>query len=218
MTEETTPDQDNTPLDDFWNVFAGLVQDVRRCIKVFEDGKVTDKAELLFWDRALARSTFALIEGTPYSMAWLAYSYVHFFKVETLSALEIEELENAYDFDDPIEPKMEIDRSHLLNKIQWAFDVFARVHAVEGYPLTELTEWVLIKEILSYKEGLAHPRTPEALILYEENREVLIEGAVWFIKRVPDLLKKCRDGMEAYGHVRNAAGDPWDTDINDFIM
>jgi len=38
------------------------------------------------------------------------------------------------------------------------------------------------------------------------------------MKRVADLLKKFRDGMEAYGHVRNAAGDPWDTDINDFIM
>ncbi|HXU36207.1 MAG TPA: hypothetical protein VN937_07560 [Blastocatellia bacterium] len=49
---------------------------------------------------------------------------------------------------------MEIDRSHLLNKIQWAFDVFARVHAVEGYPLTELKEWVLIKRDLKLQRGI----------------------------------------------------------------
>ena len=207
-----------SPLQTFWNVFAVLAQDVRRCIKVLEDGQVTDPNEIMFWDRALARSVFALIEGTAYSMAWLAYTYVNVYKEVTLSAVEIEELKNSYDFDEAKESNPELDRSRLLNKIQWTFDLFARVHKVDRFPLSELTEWAFMKEIFRNKQGLAHPRTAEELTVYEENRETLIEGTQWFIERVVDLLKECRDGMEAYDPDAATEGDTGGTDPSDLIM
>lgn len=207
-----------TPLDNFWNVYSILAQDVRRCIKVLEDGQVTDHDEIMFWDRALARSFFAMMEGTAYSMTWFAYSYVQSREDTHLTPEEVEALRYGYDFDDSIEPELKYSPLPVLAKIQWAFDVFARVHRLEHFQMCDVDEWLLMVKMFAIREMYEYARTADALIIYEGAREALIEGATWFMKRVVQLIAKCHDGMEAYRLTSETKGDIWARDANDFVM
>ena len=72
-----------------------------------------------------------------------------------------------------------------------------------------------MKEILRTKDGLAHPRSAEELIVYEEHRETFIEGTKWFIEQVVALLGKCRDSVEAYQDSTETGGG---AGPNDFVM
>ncbi|HXU37456.1 MAG TPA: hypothetical protein VN937_13935 [Blastocatellia bacterium] len=207
-----------SPLDNFWNTFSVLANDVSRCMKVLQDPQVTDSVEIMFWDRALARSFFALLEGTAYGMTWLAYDYVQTHEDHHLSSAEVEALRYGYDFDDSIEPEVKYSPAPLLAKIQWAFDVFARVHRVDDFKMCDSDEWMLMVKMFAIREMYEYARTPDDLIIYEPAREALIEGATWFMTRVIQLIERCHHGMEAYRLTSNSEGDVWESDANDFVM
>lgn len=181
---------DNTvSLEEFWDVVKRLNADARRCMMALEETPEEDEEGRAFWRRMYARAVFALVDGATYRMTYHAYAARGRSGV-TFSLAELDRLEKSYDFDeDQEEVVATFSRARMLDQIKFAFNAFARVHYSDYVLPTNDPAWILIKEIARVKDSLQYPRSPQETEVYEENIDALVEGLLWFVERMVELIE-----------------------------
>jgi hypothetical protein len=181
-------------LNEFWGVVARLTGDVKRCMTALEETPEDDEEWRAFWRRMYARAVFAAIDGATYRMTFHAHAARDRRDV-TFSMEELARLEKAYDFDEDQEEHVStFSRTQMLDNIKFAFNAFARVHYSDYVLPINDPNWILIKEIARMKDSLLYPREPQEAEVYEENIDTLVQGLLWFVERMLELIedsKKC---------------------------
>jgi len=201
---------DNVSLDEFWGLVIRLNGDAARCINALHEAPEDDEAARSFWRRMYARAVFALIDGATYRMMFHAYAARDRREV-TFSIDELLRLEKYYDFDEDREAVATFNKTLMLEDIKFAFNAFARVHYSDYIIPTHDPSWILIKEIARIREGLQYPRTPSEVEVYEENIDELVQGLLWFVERMVELLESCRKHAEEKFAT-------WESDEDEIIM
>lgn len=180
-------------LDEFWGVVTRLTGDASRCMTALEALPEDDEEGRAFWRRMYARAVFTAIDGATYRMTFHAHAARDRREV-TFSMNELSRLEKAYDFDEDREEHVStFSKSQMLDDIKFAFNAFARVHYSDYVLSINDPNWILIKEIAHIKSCLLYPREPQEVEVYEENIDTLVEGLLWFIQRVVELIEDCRE-------------------------
>lgn len=183
----------HTPsLEDSWKVIKHLNADARRCIKALQETPAEDQEGRAFWRRMYARAVFALLDGAVYNLMFHAYVGRHRRDV-TFSLDELQQLQDSYDFDEGREPSVTFGKNQMLENIRFAFNAFARVHYSDYVLPTHDQGWILIKEIAFYRQVLQFPRETESLEVYDENIEILVEGLLWFVERMVELMESSQE-------------------------
>jgi len=185
---------DNTvSLEEFWNVVTRLNGDVSRCMAALEETPEEDEEGRAFWRRMYARAVFAVIDGATYRMTFHAHAARERRDV-TFSLDELSRLEKAYDFDEDQEEFVStFSKSQMLDNIRFAFNAFARVHYSDYVLPINDPDWVIIKEVARMRDALRYPRAPEETQVYEENIDTLVQGLLWFVERMVELIEDSRD-------------------------
>ena len=185
---------DNTvSLEEFWNVFMNLNGDASRCMAALEETPEEDEEGRAFWRRMYARAVFAVIDGATYRMTFHAHA-ARARRDVTFSLDELTRLEKAYDFDEDQEEFVStFSKSQMLDDIKFAFNAFARVHYSDYVLPINDPGWILIKEIARMRDALRYPRAPEETQVYEENIDTLVQGLLWFVERMVELIEDSRD-------------------------
>ena len=202
----------HTSLEESWKIIRRLNGDAKRCIRALQETASEDAEEIAFWRRTYARSVFAIIDGAVYQMMSHAYAARHRRDV-VFSLDELQRLEKAYDFDEDQEPSVSFSRTQMLEQIRFAFNAFARVHYSDYILPTHDAGWFFIKDIAYIRECLQFPREPGGLEIYEENIETLIEGLLWFVERMVELMESSQEQA-----MMTFAAWESDQDENEIIM
>jgi hypothetical protein len=181
-------------MEEFWSLVKRLRGDVQKCLTGLREASEDDAEGKAFWRRMCARAVFALIDGATYRMTFHAYAARSRPGV-SFTLQELNTLEHSFDFDEEIEPAPTLGKTHTLEQIRFAFEVFARVHGSAYLLPIQDPEWLLIKEIADIREHLLFARESEQIEVYDENVDVLLDGSLWLIERMVDLLESCVDSM-----------------------
>jgi hypothetical protein len=183
-------------LDGFWGVVTRLNNDVKRCMSALvELAEADDEEEKAFWRRMYAHAVFAMIDGATYCMTFHAYAARGRPDV-VFSRDELTRLEKSYDFDEDQEAVTTFSKTLMLENIRFAFNVFARVHYSDYILPIQDPDWILIKEIAHIKESLQYPREPLEVEVYEEYIDDLVEGLLWLVQRMVELLADCQKHLQ----------------------
>jgi len=195
-----------------WKIIRRLNGDAKRCIRALQETPADDEEERSFWRRTYARSVFALMDGAVYQL--LAHAYAARHRRDVVFSLdELQRLEKAYDFDEDQEPSTTFSRTQMLEQIRFAFNAFARVHYSDYILPTHDPGWAHIKEIGYLREYLQFPKEPRSLEVQEENIDILVEGLLWFVERMVELMESSQE----QAMMKFAAWES-DQDENEIIM
>ena len=179
-------------LGEFWELVKRLNGDVKRCMLALEDTPEDDEEGKSFWRRMYARAVFALIDGATYRMMFHAYAARE--RPDVVFSLdELTRLEKYYDFDEDQEAVTTLSKTEMLESIKFAFNVFARVHYSDYIFPAHDRAWILMKQIARIREALQYPREAQEVEVYEENIDDLVQGLLWFVEQMVELLENCRE-------------------------
>jgi hypothetical protein len=180
-------------LEEFWSLVKRLNGDAQRCLKALHETS-DDPDGQAFWRRMYARAVFALIDSATYRMTFHAYA-ARCRPGVTFTPQELSRLEQSFDFEEEREPAASFGMTQSLDQIRFAFEVFARVHD-SGYllPIHD-QEWGLVKEIAVIRQKSLFCREPAAIEVHDEEIDILLDGSLWLIERMVDLLESCVDSM-----------------------
>ena len=183
---------DNTiSLEEFWSLVKRLNSDVKRCMTALDEAAEEDEEGKAFWRRMYARAVFALIDGATYRMMFHAYAARDRREV-TFSLDELLRLEKYYDFDEDQEESIAtFSKTIMLENIKFAFNAFARVHYSDYILSINDPGWALIKEITYIRDALQYPRSASEIEVHEESIDTLVQGLLWFVERMVELLTSC---------------------------
>ncbi len=200
----------NISLDGFWGVITRLTNDAKVFLHILDETPEEDEAQRAYWRRMYARAVFTVIDGATYSMMFHAYAASNRPDV-VFSVDELMKLEKYYDFDEDQEAVMTFSRTRMLEDIQFAFNAFARVHYSDYILPIHDPQWIHIRETARIREALQFPREEKDLEVYEENLDDLMQGVIWLLDRLGDLLESCRE------HAQEKFAE-WNSDEDEIIM
>lgn len=179
-------------LTEFWGVVTRLHHDAKVCLASLEQTPEDDEKQRKFWRRMYALAVFSLIDGIVYRMIFHAHAARHRPSV-VFSLDELDRLQKSFDFDEDEEAVTVFSKSAMLDNIRFAFNSFARVHYCDYILPTHEPGWGLIEEIAHIRTVTQYPRNEEALEIYDENIDDLVNGLLWFMERMIDLLDCSRN-------------------------
>jgi len=198
-------------LEEFWNVVKRLNGDASRCMMSLEETPEEDEEGRSFWRRMYARAVFAVIDGATYRMTYHAYA-ARGRRDVVFSPGELDRLEKSYDFDEDQEEVLAtFSRARMLDNIKFAFNAFARVHYSDYVLSINDPAWALLKEIARMKDSLQYPRAPEETEVYDEQIDTLVEGLLWFVERMVEVI-------EDSGECLTKKSAAWEADEDEVVM
>jgi hypothetical protein len=159
-------------------------------VRVANDAALTDPTE--FNMRTLVRTCFALIEGLAYQIRHVTLASLQ--GTDILSEGELAILKEVkYQLSDNGSVKRGNNFQAMLPQLLFTLRVYAKNHGADFVPKTSDKGWTCLKEAVTIRDRLMHPKSLQDLSISDAERETFAAGVKWWDDMVLALLLACEN-------------------------
>lgn len=147
--------------------------------------------------RSYARALFAFIEGTMWGLKWFCYnigsSKSGRFTAEEMLLLSEREIKPQIDGSRPREQNIwfreEPMKIGLETNLQFTFGMVGKLGGIRYSVDKGTAGWGKFKSAIKVRDRLTHPKSPDHLLVADDEVEVLCEAQLWFEGEMEKVLE-----------------------------